>query len=61
MRYDFKGARSKARVMADSRDNEQSKIDRKNDAKLITPLLLVALVIVGIFLYYGYTGHLTAG
>ena len=36
----------------------RSDLDRSNDNKLFTPLLLMALVIVGILLYYAYTGYL---
>ena len=31
--------------------------DRSNDTKLLTPLLLMGLVIVGGFLFFALTGH----
>jgi hypothetical protein len=36
-------------------------IDRRNDAKLLTPLLVMALVIAAGVLYYALTGHALAG
>ena len=38
--------------MSDDRD-----INRSNDAKLLTPLLLMALIVVCGFLFYAFTGH----
>jgi hypothetical protein len=38
--------------MPDDRD-----FDRTNDAKLLTPLLLMALIIVAGFLFYAFVGH----
>jgi len=35
----------------------QSDIDRKNDARLVTPLLVMALVIVAGILVYAYAGY----
>ena len=35
----------------------QRDIDRKNDARLVTPLLLMALVIMAGILAYSYAGH----
>jgi len=32
-------------------------IDRRNDAKLLTPLLVMAIVIAAAVLYYALTGH----
>ena len=31
--------------------------DRSNDTKLLTPLLLMGLIIVGGFLFFALTGH----
>ena len=31
--------------------------DRSNDNRLLTPLLLMALIIVGGFMFYAFTGH----
>jgi hypothetical protein len=42
-------------VMAGQRD-----IDRRNDARLLTPLLLMALVIAAGVLFYALTGHALA-
>ncbi len=39
-------------VMASQRD-----IDRRNDANLLTPLLVMALVIAAGVLFYALTGH----
>ena len=41
--------------MANQRD-----IDRRNDARLLTPLLLMALVIAAGVLFYALTGHALA-
>ncbi len=41
--------------MANKRD-----IDRRNDANLLTPLLLMALVIAAGVLFYALTGHALA-
>jgi hypothetical protein len=38
--------------MADASDS-----DRKNDNRLLTPLLAMALIIVGGFMFYAFTGH----
>lgn len=35
---------------------QRSSRDRNNDAKLLTPLLLMALILAGGFLYYAYLG-----
>jgi hypothetical protein len=35
-------------------------IDRRNDAKLLTPLLVMAIVIAAAVLYYALTGHALA-
>jgi len=42
-------------VMPSQRD-----IDRRNDARLLTPLLLMALVIAAGVLFYALTGHALA-
>jgi hypothetical protein len=42
-------------VMPSQRD-----IDRRNDARLLTPLLLIALVIAAGVLFYALTGHALA-
>jgi len=39
---------------------KQSDLDRKNDRALLTPLLLMALVLVLGILFYVYTGHASA-
>jgi hypothetical protein len=31
--------------------------DRSNDTRLLTPLLLMALIVVCSLLYFGYVGH----
>jgi hypothetical protein len=36
-------------------------IDRKNDVKFLTPLLLMALILACGILLYAYTGHALAG
>jgi hypothetical protein len=38
----------------------QRDIDRSNDTKLLTPLLLMALVIAAGVLFYALTGHALA-
>ena len=38
----------------------QRDIDRRNDARLLTPLLLMALVIAAGVLFYTLTGHALA-
>jgi hypothetical protein len=38
----------------------QSDLDRRNDMRLLTPLLLMALIVVGGILLYAYTGHALA-
>jgi len=35
----------------------QREIDRRNDARLLTPLLVMALVIAVGILFYALTGH----
>jgi hypothetical protein len=35
----------------------QRDLDRKNDAHLLTPLLLMALIVVFAVLVYAYSGH----
>jgi hypothetical protein len=35
----------------------QRDLDRKNDARLLTPLLLMATILVTAILIYAYTGH----
>ncbi len=35
----------------------QHELDRRNDTKFLTPLLLMALILVGGVLLYAYTGH----
>ena len=35
----------------------QYDFDRKNDIRFLTPLLLMALVVVGGMLLYAYAGH----
>jgi hypothetical protein len=40
--------------------DEQSDLDRRNDIRLITPLLLMALILVFGVLLYLYTGHALA-
>ncbi len=35
----------------------QHDIDRKNDTRFLTPLLLMALVLAGGILIYAFTGH----
>jgi hypothetical protein len=37
---------------------DQRDIDRQNDRRLLTPLLVMALILVGIALYYSYEGRL---
>jgi hypothetical protein len=36
---------------------DQHEIDRKNDRKLLTPLLVMALIVACGILIYAYTGH----
>jgi len=38
----------------------QHEIDRRNDAKLLTPLLLMALMIAAGILFYALSGHVLA-
>jgi hypothetical protein len=45
--------------MTSERTN-QREIDRRNDAKLLTPLLLMALVIAAGILFYALSGHALA-
>jgi hypothetical protein len=42
--------------MPDDRNSDQAS-DRNNDHKLLTPLVLMALIIVGGFAYYAFTGQ----
>jgi hypothetical protein len=39
---------------------DQSNLDRKNDAHLLTPLLLMGLIIAAGILLYAYAGHAVA-
>jgi hypothetical protein len=39
---------------------KRSELDRRNDRLLLTPLLLMALILVGGILIYVYTGHALA-
>lgn len=43
-----------------SERTSQRKIDRRNDAKLLTPLLVMALVITAGILFYALSGHALA-
>ena len=43
-----------------SEQTSQQEIDRRNDARLLTPLLLMALVIAGGILFYALSGHALA-
>jgi hypothetical protein len=36
---------------------DQRELDRKNDMRLLTPLLLMAAILALGILIYGYTGH----
>jgi hypothetical protein len=36
---------------------KRSDLDRRNDRLLLTPLLLMALILVGGILIYAYAGH----
>jgi hypothetical protein len=40
--------------------SEQHNIDRKNDTRFLTPLLVMGLLIAAGILFYAYTGHATA-
>jgi hypothetical protein len=40
--------------------DNQREIDRRNDASLLTPFLVMAIVIVGGILIYELTGHVLA-
>ena len=40
---------------------DQREIDRKNDSKFLTPLLLMAAVLVCAILIYSYAGHSLVG
>jgi len=44
----------------DQRAIGQRTVDRSNDRKLLTPLLLMALAIVATLLYESYAGHFFA-
>ena len=39
---------------------EKGEIDRRNDVKFLTPLLLMAPLLAGGILLYAYTGHALA-
>jgi hypothetical protein len=39
---------------------KQSELDRRNDRRLLTPLLLMALILVVGILLYAYAGHALA-
>ena len=39
---------------------QRDDIDRKNDTRLATPLLIMGLIIVAGILIYSYTGHAMA-
>jgi hypothetical protein len=39
---------------------KQSDLDRRNDKRLLTPLLLMALILICGILVYVYTGHALA-
>jgi hypothetical protein len=49
-----------ANVQASTVMPSQRDIDRQNDARLLTPLLLMALVIAAGVLFYALTGHALA-
>jgi hypothetical protein len=53
------GAAVQVRPLTSERTS-QDEIDRRNDAKLLTPLLVMALVIVAGILFYALTGHVPA-
>jgi hypothetical protein len=36
---------------------QRSEIDRRNDKRLLTPLLLMAVIVVAGIVIYSYTGH----
>ena len=40
--------------------DKQSDLDRRNDTRLLTPLLLMALILVGGILLYTYAGYASA-
>ncbi len=40
--------------------DKRSDLDRRNDTRLLTPLLLMALILVGGILLYAYVGHASA-
>ena len=44
-----------------SERTSQNEIDRRNDAKLLTPLLVMALVVAVGILFYALSGHALAG
>ncbi len=37
--------------------NQDNDIDRRNDRRLLTPLLLMAVIVVAGILIYTYSGH----
>jgi hypothetical protein len=49
-----------ANVQASTVMPSQRDIDRQNDARLLTPLLLMALMIAAGVLFYALTGHALA-
>jgi hypothetical protein len=53
------GAAVQVRLLM-SEQTSQREIDRRNDAKLLTPLLVMALVIVAGILFYASSGHAPA-
>ena len=58
---ELRGAASVSLQSVDRMQTEkQSDLDRRNDRALITPLLLMALVVVLGMLFYAYTGHALA-
>jgi hypothetical protein len=46
--------------LSSSERTSQHEIDYRNDAKLLTPLLLMALVIAAGILFYALSGHALA-
>jgi hypothetical protein len=53
------GAAVRVRPLTSERTS-QHEIDRRNDAKLLTPLLLMALMIAAGILFYALSGHALA-
>jgi hypothetical protein len=60
VRDDFRcgvqGVAVQVRLLTSERTS-QYEIDRRNDAKLLTPLLVMALVIAAGILFYALSGH----